>query len=113
MPMTEFPRFAMGDSGACSGKRACHLANSGAFPLLPVANQGWQSGRASRRVALLKIMESGIGRIRLDRATRNGTHSSKSVAPNRDSRLFANTAIQQTESPVGAQASMPVFRPPR
>src|SRR5256885_9824325 len=92
MPMTEFPRFAMGDSGACSGKRACHLANSGAFPLRPVANQGWQSGRASRRVALLKIMESGIGRIRLDRATRKGTQL-PSLCAKKAFLLFALTTI--------------------
>ena len=34
-------------------------------------------------------------------------------APNRHSWLFAHTAIQQAESPLGAQASMPMFRPPR
>src|SRR5207248_8807340 len=92
MPMTEFPRFAMGDSGACSGKRACHLANCSAFPLRPLANQGWQSERASRRVALPKIMESGIGRIRLDRPTINGTQTAKSV---RQTGILGYLPIQQ------------------
>src|SRR5882724_10222396 len=68
MPMTEFPRFAMGDSGACSGKRACHLANWARFPLRPVTNEHGDLIAAFRSVALPKIMEQRIGRARLCRA---------------------------------------------
>src|SRR5437868_10455607 len=113
MPMTEFPRFAMDDSGACSGKRACDLANCGAYPSAFGRKQGWQSWPASRSIAHPKIMERGRVGETLSRFMRNGTRTSKSVRQTGIPACFVHIAIQQAESPLGAQASMLVFRPLR
>src|SRR5436853_6886024 len=97
MPMTEFPRFAMGDSGACSGKRACHLANCGAFPLRPVASQGWQSGRASRRVAYLRLWKAElVGQNSIE--PQETEHRLPSLCAKQAFLLFDHTAIQRLKA---------------
>src|SRR5205823_14701060 len=64
MPMTEFPRFAMGDSGACSGKRARHLANCGLFPLRPVTKRACRYERGLAQLRPYQRLWSGglVGR---------------------------------------------------
>src|SRR5207302_11120421 len=102
MPMTEFPRFAMDDSGACSGKRACDLANRRAYPSAFGRKQGWQSWPASRSVAPSKDYGAWKGWARLCRglcATEHGLP--KSVRQTGIPACFVDIAIQQAESSLG------------
>ena len=79
------------------------------IPLRSVANKDGNLGRLRGASPLPKIMERGRGET-LSRFMRNGTRTSKSVRQTGIPACFVHIAIQQAESPLGAQASMPVFR---
>src|SRR5207253_728294 len=110
MPMTEFPRFAMDDSGACSGKRACDLANYGAYPSAFGRKQGWQSWPASRSLAHPKIMERGRGGRDSVEVHAQWNTDFQVCAPNRHSCLFcsySNTAGSKLAGRTGKHACVP------
>jgi hypothetical protein len=70
------------------------------------------AGFAERRPFQRLWSVEGVGET-LSRFMRNGTRTSKSVRQTGIPACFVHIAIQQAESPLGAQASMPVFRPLR
>ena len=70
------------------------------------------AGFAERRPFQRLWSVEGVGET-LSRFMRNGTRTSKSVRQTGIPTCFVHIAIQQAESPLGAQASMPVFRPLR
>src|SRR5207237_4409274 len=83
------------------------------IPLRSVANRDGNLGRLRGASPLPKIMERGRVGETLSRFMRNGTRTSKSVRQTGIPACFVHIAIQQAESPLGAQASMLVFRPLR
>ncbi|PYL92952.1 MAG: hypothetical protein DMF14_02095 [Verrucomicrobia bacterium] len=83
------------------------------IPLRSGANKDGNLGRLRGASPIQRLWSvEGVGET-LSRFMRNGTRTSKSVRQTGIPACFVHIAIQQAESPLGAQASMPVFRPLR